>query len=1513
MSNITIQNFERHISAKILARGREIWKNGLIYNLDEETDGEWMATVQGSGGNEYEVYIGLDGENLDHWECSCPFDVDHFCKHQAAVLYQLRQERFMAARPAREESAPNKYLSRTEILAKVRALRMERAREIAAQHRQPGQAATPAADASRVTSGRTVEQLFQEYERLNGTDKRLVKIAAAAWEPVSQTKLTEVFNACSFKNNGIGLYPKDMAPLLSVLMAKGFLLPNAHQYQCDRAFAESLCDRDFTHDTDFPHIAKVIRKEMPLAWYTGASGPDRLFREMRIARYLDHAGEFSHYFHELAGKQNSGYTRDTLLDYWLPPVFDLPKIKRLPENVQTFLLQEKLSRETFYLTAPDGYFHYATEQLRHFNNAGRANLARIASQLLLFRGDWEGMQRLFDLVNNVDAAALAGIQHLISGNTQESISCFQRAQKQLRQDTKSTKNVLSHLAGLFHIMAMMKTQDAALYPKIDAHIEQVFKTGTNYLQGFVYLRATLSYLQNNKSAALRTLKAQTSEHLPLLHFFRHLCTFWVDGNSIDRAQLAEYRQHLEYHGYAWLAAEVLALQAELDPTLGPESERRNAELRIEPLCRLLPRVEEWETALSLLTAIAASKNAAARENDTRLVWFVDFEHKRLEPKEQSFGKKGWTQGRSIPDYRLRSADLPCMTEQDKRIAQVFQYSSYYHLDKSISVWKALVGHPLLFLSHSPDVAVQLLDDQPVLVAQKTKGGYQLRFSHAFDQEGFQIVKETPTRYKLIVISAEQARIAQSFNGRALFVPEKGAERLGAILEGLGKSIPVQSVFEEERLPATPADPRICVHLLPVGNGFHVELYVKPFTDAPPYLKPGRDEATVVAVVGGQKVRAERALKQEIQNAEKVMEQVPILRHTAPKHGVWEIEDAQQCLELLAQMHPLVQSGEILLEWPKGEKMRVRAVAGFDQFKMRISSGQNWFEVNGELQVDENRVLTLQELLVMSASGQQFVEISPGQFIALTNEFRRRLRQIDGLLSTRKNGSLQLHPLAAGALEVFTQQVQHADFDQKFRENREQIQAAFAKKYKVPGNFNAQLRPYQREGFEWLSRCAAAGFGACLADDMGLGKTVQALSFLSTRANLGPALVVAPASVCRNWVVETQKFAPALRPVLFGEGDRIAVVENAGKGVLLIVTYDLLARSSEHFVQKRFATVLLDEAQFIKNRATKRSDTAMRLQGDFRFIMTGTPLENHLGELWNLFQFANPGLLGSPEDFNERFALPIEKNRDEERREQLRRLVQPFILRRRKDEVLRELPAKTEITLSVPLSPEERAFYEALRRNALETLSAGADNHAGEKHLRILAEIMRLRRAACHPNLADAGAGFKSSAKLELFGQIVDELLENGHKALVFSQFVGHLEILETYLKKKKIAYQYLDGQTPLATRQKRIEAFQSGEGDLFLISLRAGGTGLNLTAADYVIHTDPWWNPAVEDQATDRAHRIGQEKPVTVYRLVAEQTIEEKILQLHAHKRDLADSLLAGADVSAKLTADELMALIAAG
>jgi SNF2 family DNA or RNA helicase len=291
----------------------------------------------------------------------------------------------------------------------------------------------------------------------------------------------------------------------------------------------------------------------------------------------------------------------------------------------------------------------------------------------------------------------------------------------------------------------------------------------------------------------------------------------------------------------------------------------------------------------------------------------------------------------------------------------------------------------------------------------------------------------------------------------------------------------------------------------------------------------------------------------------------------------------------------------------------------------------------------------------------------------------------------------------------------------------------------------------------------------------------------------------------------------------------------------------------------------------------------------------------------LMDFINPGMLGSAEVFQQRFATPIERDQCRQTKSRLKKLISPFLLRRTKAQVLSELPSRTEITLHVQLNPQEVAFYEAIRRKAIEKLAdSGAENNS---HLKILAEIMRLRRACCHPTLVVKDAEIECS-KLKLFLETVEELRAGGHKALVFSQFVDHLAILRSQLDQRQIAYQYLDGSTPAKQRKKNVEAFQAGEGDLFLISLKAGGSGLNLTAADYVLHMDPWWNPAVEDQASDRAHRLGQQRPVTIYRFITEGTIEQKIQQLHGSKRDLADSLLEGAERSGKLSAEELLALL---
>jgi SNF2 family DNA or RNA helicase len=402
-------------------------------------------------------------------------------------------------------------------------------------------------------------------------------------------------------------------------------------------------------------------------------------------------------------------------------------------------------------------------------------------------------------------------------------------------------------------------------------------------------------------------------------------------------------------------------------------------------------------------------------------------------------------------------------------------------------------------------------------------------------------------------------------------------------------------------------------------------------------------------------------------------------------------------------------------------------------------------------------------------------------------------------------------------------------------------------------------------------------------------------------------VVAPTSVCGNWLSELSRFAPTLTAVEYQGRDRAALLEGLTGTSVLVCSYTLLQQDQAALSGIELGTVVLDEAQFIKNPQSLRAKAAYSLRAEQRIAATGTPVENHLGDLWGIFRFLNPGLLGEWLHFKHTFLMPVERGSGEDSNALLLRLIKPFLLRRLKRDVLADLPPITEVRHDVRWSEDEATRYAMLRKEIHRKLytTHGRRNNK----LEILAELMRLRRFCCHPQLVFPDAPSECT-KLDVFVELVEELRENQHRALVFSQFVDFLALARERLDERQIRYEYLDGSTPRAERQARVAAFQGGDAPLFLISLKAGGFGLNLTAADYVIHLDPWWNPAVEAQATDRAHRIGQERPVTVYRLIAKDSIEEKIVELHASKQRVANALLDGAESVADLSTDELLELV---
>jgi superfamily II DNA or RNA helicase len=466
----------------------------------------------------------------------------------------------------------------------------------------------------------------------------------------------------------------------------------------------------------------------------------------------------------------------------------------------------------------------------------------------------------------------------------------------------------------------------------------------------------------------------------------------------------------------------------------------------------------------------------------------------------------------------------------------------------------------------------------------------------------------------------------------------------------------------------------------------------------------------------------------------------------------------------------------------------------------------------------------------------------------------------------------------------------------------------------PAGLNAQLRPYQVEGLTWLQNLRARGVGGILADDMGLGKTLQTIAHLLTEKEQGrldrPALIVAPTSLISNWSRELEKFAPSLKVHVFHGADR--QWDKAAGADIVITSYPILCRDEELVAKTAYHMVILDEAQTIKNMRSRAHGAARAIDAEHRLCLSGTPVENHLGELWALLDFVNPGLLGDELHFGRFYRVPIEKGRNEERLIALRELVAPYILRRHKRDVAKELPPKTEVLRPIELRGPQRELYESIRVAAhAEVRRLIRKKGMAASTIPILGALTKLRQVCCDPRLVRMGSAvtIRQSAKYEMFFELLEKQLADGHRVLVFSQFTSMLALLAQGLKERKIVYAELTGAT--IDRAAAVDKFEGGTATVFLISLKAGGTGLTLTSADVVIHYDPWWNPAVQAQATDRAYRIGQKKPVMSYHLFAAGSVEERILGLQRSKRHVADAILGTGPAASALSETDVDVLFA--
>jgi SNF2 family DNA or RNA helicase len=542
-----------------------------------------------------------------------------------------------------------------------------------------------------------------------------------------------------------------------------------------------------------------------------------------------------------------------------------------------------------------------------------------------------------------------------------------------------------------------------------------------------------------------------------------------------------------------------------------------------------------------------------------------------------------------------------------------------------------------------------------------------------------------------------------------------------------------------------------------------------------------------------------------------------------------------------------------------------------------------------------------------------IELGDGSMGMLPEDWLKKYGLLADL-GTAEGGALRFGRAQAGLLDAMIAAQPEIKVDMAFGKVRQALPKFDGLQPRdAPAGFRGELRPYQREGLGWLDYLQKFDFGGILADDMGLGKTVQVLALLQSRRARrqakGPSLIVVPRSLVFNWMQEAERFTPRLRVLDYTGPGRQALRDSFDDHDLIITTYGTMRTDIADLCQREFDYVILDEAQAIKNADSQSAKAARLLKGNHRLAMTGTPIENHLGELWSILEFLNPGMLGTAGVFKRHTSGA--GLADEGARSLLARALRPFILRRTKAQVAQDLPDKLEQTLYCDMEPAQRKTYEELRAHYRTALLRKGEADLNRSKIEVLEALLRLRQASCHPGLIDPARASDPSAKLEMLVPQLSEVVDEGHKVLIFSQFTSFLALVRERLDAEGIVYEYLDGKT--RDRAARVERFQTDPSvPVFLISLKAGGLGLNLTAADYVYLLDPWWNPAVEAQAIDRTHRIGQTQRVFAYRLICRDTVEQKILELQQKKRDLADAIL-NADnqgMIAGLTRDDLEFLL---
>lgn len=943
----------------------------------------------------------------------------------------------------------------------------------------------------------------------------------------------------------------------------------------------------------------------------------------------------------------------------------------------------------------------------------------------------------------------------------------------------------------------------------------------------------------------------------------------------------------------------------------------------------------WEKVLhdiSLMHESARGKDTESKVSDvreTRLIYVVKQGEDQAHVREQMRLKNGeWGNGRPLSQARYESADAE-MSDIDRMIWRKWKKAGRRLLSLDI-ILPCLQDTGTLYVEHKGQLLpASVKEESPFISTTKTADGIMIGsnvprepLNDLFKTIVYQY--EEPGSFTLYPMSDMQRIYFRQLLSIGLF-PMEAEKQLQQFFPKLEDAIEIHGDIsnETDQMETIDGSSILLLQARQKKGVFLLQLAVRPMPQGHRTFVPGRGAEIVYDELDGKRFIIRRDLKKERERLAIVQSKLEDMGVAYERELTEEVHvkpvdhsNPAEIMELIAeQMLQLIEfvqknTSDFILEWPEGEKLRLVSLEPTD-FNIEMTGHGSWFAIEGTVNVGDAQLENMHYLLcALGECHGKYVRISDKQFVTMSQTLREQIERIDALLNGQGKLSMMQAAMLSDDLSAFGVRT-----PEEIQELRKKILESNDVRAKIPTSLQATLRPYQQEGFQWMSRLGHWGAGGCLADDMGLGKTVQSITFLLSKADEGASLVLAPTSVVPNWRKELKRFAPDLDVIVLNEvNGRASVIQEAGPNTVIVGTYGMLNSEVEAMTEKRWNTIFLDEGHTIKNRNARTTITAMQLKSNYRFILTGTPIQNHLGELWTLFRFLIPTLLGSYDEFFHKFRGPIETNHDIAKQIQLQRIIKPFLLRRTKEEVIKELPVKKEMIIPVHLSDEEMSIYELIRRRAetrIQKADPISDPTGKDKKIRIdtLAEITRLRMAACCAGLVQKNWQ-GTCAKIDKFVSLTRQLRQTGENhILVFSQFTSFLEKVKVALDLAGIDYLYLDGETPLKTREHLVERFQSGECCIFLISLKAGGLGLNLTKANCVIHLDPWWNPAIEQQATDRAYRIGQEREVNVYHLISENTLEEKILNMHNDKRGLAKVFMNSRNAIQSIGLEELVRL----